>query len=75
MMQYTPYGCYSLSNVNPAPIFTYHANPGDGSYMDIKFDGGDGGRSTQITYYCNRQGTGIGSFQYDYESPSMNYVC
>ena len=52
----------------------YHANAGDGSYFDIKFLGGDGGRSGEITYYCNQQGTGISSFQYDYESPQLNYV-
>jgi hypothetical protein len=74
MAQYTSGGCYNLGNVNPAPTFTYHQNPGDGSYMDIKFTGGDDGRSAEITYYCNRQGEGVQSFQYDYESPIKNFV-
>ena len=74
MAQYTPNGCFNLGNVNPTPSFTYHKNSGDGSYMDIKFTGGDDSRSAEITYYCNKQGTGISSFQYDYESPTKNYV-
>ena len=73
MAQYTNGGCYNLGQASQA-TFTYHSNAGDGSYMDIKFVGGDGGRSSEITYYCNRQGTGISSFQYDYESPTKNYV-
>ncbi len=76
MAQYTSGGCYNLGNLNPLPDITYNSNPGDGSYMDLKFSGGDDQRSAEITFYCDTTsaGTGTSSFHYDYESPTKNYV-
>ena len=73
MAQYTSQGCYNLGALSGAAI-TYYSNPGDGSYMDMKFTGGDDGRSAEITYYCDTAGSGTTSFAYDYESPVKNYV-
>ena len=74
MVQRTGTGCYALGALANGTAL-YYNQPGNASYMVLVFAGGEGGRSTQVTYHCDpTTAGGTNTFAYELEVPANNFV-